>query len=238
MEKRKCLTFLFCLILCYSLFQLTARAQSSLQVTVISQGSITYPSSNVNLATITPINTFSLIYDPSYPQFSFLDSAIYYTNAPSIRIQPASVAGAREADGIWYNVKPGDHIVARCWIKVDALAGFVFKPNDATTWRGGRILVDLYGHGHWLDSHPQDGAEDESSCVSWGTSGWVLKTWDFIIPNTVYQVPVPYDPHPGGYTGPSQIDSIVMVLTCGLHGGALDRANGWFSDPVLYINPT
>lgn len=40
MEKRKCLTFLFCLILCYSLFQHTARAQSSSQISISSQGSI------------------------------------------------------------------------------------------------------------------------------------------------------------------------------------------------------
>jgi hypothetical protein len=46
MKKRKCFTFLFCLTLCFSLFQLTARAQS-LSYSVSSQGNITY---SLNLA--------------------------------------------------------------------------------------------------------------------------------------------------------------------------------------------
>jgi hypothetical protein len=127
--------------------------------------------------------------------------------------------------------------VARCWIKVVALAGFKFNSAVSSTWRRARILIDLYGHGHWLDSHPRDGAEDKASLVPWGTSGWVSKTWDFIIPNTVYYVPVRDDPHPNGYVGPARTDSIVVVLNCGNHGGALDKANAWFSDPELYINP-
>jgi hypothetical protein len=43
MEKRKCLAFILCLTLCYSLFQLTARAQSPSH-SISSQGNITYGS--------------------------------------------------------------------------------------------------------------------------------------------------------------------------------------------------
>jgi hypothetical protein len=164
---------------------------------------------------------------------------VYHTTAPSIRIQPSTQANYRESCGRWYSVKPGDHIVAKCWIKVSALAGFVYNPYNAATRRGARILIDLYGHGHWLDSYPNTAAQDIAIIVPWGTQGWVLKTWDFIVPSKTYTIPVQYDPHPTSpaYRGPSQINCIVMVLNCGNHGGGLDKANAWFSEPVLYINP-
>jgi hypothetical protein len=233
MEKRKCLTFLFCLILCYSLFQHIAKAQSSSQASIFSQGSITYSPSNVNLAVIP--SDWSLTYG-SGPQIIYLDYNVTHNSYVSIRLEPHTandVNVARECDGTWYPTKSGDHIVAKCWIRTDNST----PAENADPYHGGRIGIDLYGplgdgqHITILDSYPHDGQEHLESMVRWGTSVWTLRTWDIIIPSTVYTQDVM-----GRTIPPTQIT--YFVLWAQAMQGAITSGNAWFADAELYINPT
>jgi len=220
MEKRKRLTFLFCLILCYSLFQLTARAQSSSQATVSSSGSITYPSSNVNLEVIP--DDFSLTMG-SAPQYAYIDTSVTHNGHVSIRVEQDYVVGTREVDGTWRTVHPGDHIVIQCWIKTST-------PTDSDPYSGARVGADIYGGGasYIVDSYPHDGSEHLNSLVHWG-SDWTLKTWDFIIPSTTYT----HD-HAGNSIPATQVTSIVVWLDA----RPTDWSSyAWFSDAAMYVNP-
>jgi len=234
MEKRKCLTFLFCLILCYSLFQLTAIAQSSSKTSIFSQGSITYSPSNVNLAVIP--DDWGLTYG-SGPQIIFVDYSVIRTvGKSSIRLEPhtsADVNQWRECDGTWYPVKPGDHIVAKCWIKVDDT--YVYTGTDPPEYNGGRLGMDLYGPNGAggitiLDSYPHDGAEHIASEVHWGTIGWTLRTWDIVVQSTIYTKDV-Y----GNIIPATPITKMVLWLDV---RPATATGLVWFADAELYINPT
>jgi hypothetical protein len=232
MEKGKYLTFLFCLILCYSLFQLTARAQSSSQassssrVSISLQGRITYPPSNVNLAVIP--DGFSLTFG-TVAQYAFVDYTVFHYGTVSIRIDPTIPSASREIDGKWRNCKPGDHIVMRCWIKTGT-------PTNTDPLSGARIGIDLYaaapqaGYVNIVDGHPHDGAEHLASVVRWG-SDWTLKTWDFIVPSTFYTK------DNAGNTIPAvQIKGFIPWLDARPSDWA--NSHAYFADAELYINPT
>ena len=243
MEKRECLAFLFCLILCYSLFQPTARAQSSSQISLSSQGSITYSPLNVNLAVIPDdwgqYNLFGRVVYSQDPQIIFLDNSVTHNGHVSIRLEPHTVNDvnfAREVDCEWYNVKPGDHIVAKCWMKIDNLPGYLgLDPNDLSTWKGARIGIDFYGANGYINgvsgphgTLPQPDADIMANYVPWGTEGWVQRTIEFYVPSTV-----PIDPY---YRegNPEVPTSIVMWMQV---TNPTDSANAWFADAELYINP-
>jgi hypothetical protein len=243
MEKRKWLTCLFCLILCYSLFQHIARAQSSSQASVFSQGSITYLPSNVNLAVIP--DDWNIGFGNG-PQIIFLDYTVVHTlGKPSIRLEPhtsADVNTARECDGTWYPVKPGDHIVAKCWIKTDNST----PTENADPYHGGRIGIDFYaplGNGHItiVDGLPGNvnpyfgdpGANHLAAMVHWNTSVWTLKTWDIIIPSVIYTKDVLGNTIPA-----TPITQCVLWMQAMQVNDGTALGNAWFADAELYINPT
>lgn len=225
MEKRKCLTFLFCLVLYYSLFQHFAIAQSSSQISIDSQGSITYSPLNVNLAVIP--DDWYLAYGTG-PQIIYLDYSVTRNGRPSIRLEPhvdgVDVNYAREVNGRWYAVKPGDHIVAKCWMRIDA------NPNETSPYDGARIGIDLYCDEGILDGYPHSGQEHLNAMVVWGTTVWTQKTWDFVIPDTYYT-----SLDDGTPIAPTQVSEIVMWMQV-LPPTAL--GNAWFADAELYIIPT
>jgi hypothetical protein len=235
MEKRKCLTFLFCLLLCYSLFQHTAIAQSPSQAIIFSQGSISYPSSNVNLAVI-PDDWG--VYDnapSSYTAICHLDYSVEHTaGSPSIRIDPHTSSDTdicRECDGTWYSCNPGDNIVASVWIMVDTTTAYTNKYN------GGRLGMDFYapnGNGGItiVYSLPTD-ANNGISTVTFGTVGWKQVSWDVTVPSTTYTQDV------NGNTIPA---TPITQFVCWLDvnptsGSASVQGTAWFADAVLYINP-
>jgi hypothetical protein len=246
MEKRKCLTFLFCLILCYSLFQHAARAQSSSQATISSEGSITYSPSNVNLAVI-PDN-WSLTYG-SGPQIIYLDYNVTHNDHVSIRLDPHTdndVNYARECDCTWYLVQPGDHIVASCWIKTDPS-----QLGDTDPASGGRIGIDLWytddppnwgsvnyilwGISEATYYNPHDYDAGVANYVHWGTSTWTQRTIDFIVPDVYFT----YDYMTGQTISPVKPNVICMWMQVWSSTyGSTDPGLVWFADAELYINPT
>jgi hypothetical protein len=144
----------------------------------------------------------------------------------------SDVNTARECDGTWYSVKPGDHIVAKCWILVDHT--YVYT-GTAPAYSGGRLGMDFYapsGVGKYItivDGHPHDGSEHIASVVPWGTVGWTLRTWDIIIPNTIYT-----KDSAGKTIPPSPITCMVLWLDV---KPVSAKGSVWFADGELYINP-
>jgi hypothetical protein len=250
MEKRKCLAFLFCLILCYSLFQHTARAQSSSQASIFSQGSITYSPSNVNLAVIPDdwgdyLLYGRVVYDGE-PQITHVDSSVLHNGHVSIRID-AHQAGVdpntyREVNGDFIPVKPGDHIVFTVWVKT----GHSTLGQDGMYGNGGLILFDYYSATHRLHEHSSDNPRDDWD-PTWTTylndptryvpfnSDWTLRIIDTIVPSQVLDETT-------GQLATEPIVGIIPILQASGYivppNYSQDQGQVWFADAELYINPT
>jgi hypothetical protein len=241
--KKRSLTFLFCLLLIYSLLRPAASAQNSVQASISSQGSISYPSPSPSPSPSPTPNPQNLAVIPddwdltygSGPQIIFLDAQVTHNGHPSIRLEPHTANDAntaREADGTWYNVMPGDHIVARCWMKTDT-------NGDTVPYHGARIGIDLYnqenGHNYLLyglnsPDYPNTNDKEVLNYVTWGTSTWTQRTMDFIVPSDYFTQNL----LTGGAIPPTQVRQIVMWVQA-LPTTA--QGNAWFADAELYINP-
>jgi hypothetical protein len=190
------------------------------------------PARYVNLAVIP--NDWGLAFG-SGPQIIYLDYSVVRTvGNPSIRLEPHTandVNYAREVNGVWYRCKPGDHIVAKCWIKTDSST----PAENADPYHGGRIGIDLYapnGAGSIciVDGYPHSGQEHYDAMVRWNTPNWTLKTWDFIVPSTIYTT----DHGTGKTIPPTQITYFVLWMQA---LGPDAPGNAWFADAELYLNP-
>ena len=258
MEKKKCLTFLFCLILCYSLFQHTARAQSSSQASIFSQGSITYPPSNVNLAVIPDdweryVTEGRLANGPD-PQIVFLDTSVTHNGHVSIRCDgPATSTNQwRELDAYnassgSYNiiqVKPGDHVVFKMWMKTN-------PSTLSNPTHGARFGFDLYGSSGriWECSwgfpattnfdytNGNDYNWSAYKYVSYGTSTWTQGIIDGYIPTKFFT-------ENDGYSGGTkvipaqQVSGIIPWVGVDPSYPSSQAGSAWFADAELYINPT
>jgi hypothetical protein len=175
----------------------------------------------------------------SGPQIIFLDYSVVRTaGKPSIRLEPhtaSDVNNARECDCWLYTVKPGDHIVAKCWMKID-------DNGDRQTYSGARIGIDLYnrqnGHNYILygiqcPTYPNTPEGEKNNYVGWGTVGWVQRTIDFIVPSSFFT-----HEYSSGQTIPqTQVNGIClwMQVWSGTYGGT-EQGNAWFADAELYIN--
>ena len=231
-------------MLCYPLFQLAAMAQSSSGASILSQGSITYPASNVNLAVISATSTaWSLTYG-SGPQILSLDSSVTHNGDISIEDSPWVTGCPNDCREVDFNspyptVAPGDHIVASVWILVDNTTAYTNQ------YDGGRLGMDFYAHtsaGYGiLFTEPTD-ANNGISTVTFGTVGWTQVSWDITVPSTYYtSVILPSSGNnPSSPCNPVQIDSICCWLdvrpSLGL-GQTGTQGTVWFADAVLYINP-
>jgi len=190
--------------------------------------------SNVNLASI-PHNwenyqSQGYLAHGNGPQIIFVDSNVVRTTGkPSIRIEPHTAADlntARECNGIWYPVKPGDHIVAKCWVKID-------DNGDRYAFSGARIGIDLYSGNTLLPAtafwNTYFGGDFSKMYVHWGTVGWAQRTIDIIVPATV------------GDSGGNPVKPTSLVLWAQVWSsqyGGTEQGNAWFADAELYINPT
>jgi len=240
--KKECFAFLFCLILCYSLFQHTVRAQSSSHFNISSQGSINYTPSNVNLAVI-PDDwgdyAGNIVWASGTPQLCFLDTTVERTvGNPSIRLEPnfnGCPNSAREVDGKWYTIKPGDHIVAKCWMRV--LTGPL---TYGYPYCGGRIGIDFYGGSPIQLLYAGDfwnayyGGDVSKGYVQDSNGGaWQQRTIDIVVPATVPDVGLSRN-NPGTLVAPKEFVLWVQGAPWIIDPTA---SNVWFADAELYINP-
>jgi archaellum component FlaG (FlaF/FlaG flagellin family) len=188
-------------------------------------------------------DNYQLTYGPG-PQIIFLDYNVVRTvGKPSIRLErhtAADVNTMREVDGTWYSIKPGDHIVAKVWIKTT-----VSNLGDTDYRDGGRIGIDFYAHtsvGYSIVDSADSSIGDTptagshipvGNCVlNWNNPTWTQKGWDIIVPTAQYtQV------KRGGTVqaiNPVQIDSFVVWFDGRPVG---DTGLIWFADGEIYINP-
>lgn len=191
-----------------------------------------------NLALIP--DDWSLTYG-SGPQIIHLDYSVTHNGDVSIRLDPHTdndVNTNRECDGTWYTVKPGDHVVAKVWIKTSPSSS-----GDSDYRHGGRIGIDCYantsvGYGvvdaaSEVLGGPATGHIPGQDCVlNWNSSIWTQKGWDITIPTAIYTTV-----HREGTIqncDPIQIDSMVLWLDVRPEA---DAGLVWFSSAELYINP-
>jgi hypothetical protein len=175
-----------------------------------------------------------------YPQITHADFSVTHNGNPSVRIDgPGTYPnGAREVNHGWITVKPGDHIVFKCWIKT----------NPSTFGDGGTIAFDCYGpNERIMEVHPRtiqteiwnggsrptgwSGMAGSSIYIPYGRD-WTQITLDVTIPYTTFthndwQKPLTY--------GPQQITGILPMLAASWNKG--ESASVWFADAELYINP-
>ena len=244
MENRKILNLILLTLLCYTLFPSTAISTISSQTSVRSQGNIFYSVPAKNLAVI-PDDWHLPVEDGGLgtQQTPYLDYNFKRTpdSSPSICIAP-HVPGVdpnecRECDGKWYQVKPGDHIVASIWIYAgDSGSGL----DESDLYTGGKLGFDYYIKTDdyvWgvVEAHPRL-LEHEPSMVDWGSKTWTKKTWDVIVPDTYYDTIAQ-----GGWPltwstleVPLQISWMVLWVDV---KPVDDTGTIWFSDAEFYINP-
>ncbi|MDD1744793.1 MAG: hypothetical protein LUQ20_03135, partial [Candidatus Methanoperedens sp.] len=210
----------------------------STKATVASNGRILAPTpTSTNLA---PIPTAWYLTYGSGSQIIYLDTAVTHNSNPSIRLDQHTSADAntgRECDSLWFAVKPGDHIIYKCWIKISA-SGI----GDTNPFSGARIGIDFYDSkritGLQSDGkhgiYPNEDAQAISDhYVHWGTSGWVQRTIDFTVPNTMASDGTPY---PEGQLH-TPTGMILWMQVWSSSYGSTDPGQAWFSEAALYINP-
>jgi hypothetical protein len=165
------------------------------------------------------------------PAHMIVDTSVEHTPGnPSIRLDPTTAAlnPNRECDGQWLPCKPGDHITISIWILMDNVT------TNTDPYLGGRLGFDFIapmGDGTItiVDGFPHGGAEHLASVVRWGTAGWVQKSWDYIVPDTVFTKDV------YGNTIPA---SPITMFVFWIDLKPIDTGKAWFADAEVYINPT
>ncbi len=176
----------------------------------------------------------------------YYDTTTTHNGAPTWRIEPGASL-AVDHDWGMLAIKPGDHIVMKCWVKTSG------TPDSVVGRSGATVAFDVYGNygGTWarigccnspgfipLQGNYGNGWPSDSATwlVNWGNN-WVLKTFDFIVPSqwwgdgamSSHQVPR------GTYATPAWICPWLMVTAN--YGSNIGTYTTWVSDFQLYINP-
>jgi hypothetical protein len=160
------------------------------------------------------------------------DTSVLYNGEQSIRIdaKPVGTNGAREADGIWLEVEPGQHIIFSCWMKTTASSY-----GDTAQQSGARIGFDYYDGSNRLCGIQYSGAytrtpsdsQVAAQYVHWGTSTWTLRTIETIVPSIVYS-------DSGQARTPVAIIPTMQVWSTTY--GASDSGQAWFANPQVTIS--
>ena len=168
-----------------------------------------------------------------------LDTNVLYNGNPTIRIDPPGNTGnaARECDGPYISIAPGDQIVFSCWIKTTASSLGDTNPNS-----GGRIGIDFYSAAGRITGTdapdgsvwtPTGGWPNGQTYVNWNTNTWTQVTISFTVPSTY-----PADGTTGSYSAgqlviPTAIIPWMQVWSSTY--GASDQGQAWFANSQLTI---
>ena len=177
-----------------------------------------------------------------------LDKSVLYNGAPTIRQDPIWSTNdnyAREVNGPWLAIKPGDHIVFSCWIKTSASSY-----GDTNPCSGARIGIDFYGEGGVITGTASPNGASWTPSGSWATNTylnyvhWGTSTWTQIVMS--FTVASSYSASPG-YAGnqnnfyvgqwvtPTGIIPWMQVWSSTY--GASDSGQAWFANAQLTITP-
>src|SRR5208283_5194349 len=264
MKKSKYFAIILCIMLCYSITYLIAQAQVSTEVSMSSYGSVVASASSPSPTptpkptttpspTPTPKPTTNVAPVPNGWTTAdtgmewgiggvtnvVLDTNVLYNGNPTIRIDPVGNTGnaARECDGPYISIAPGDQIVFSCWIKTTASSLGDTNPNS-----GGRIGIDFYSAAGRITGTdapdgsvwtPTSGWPNGQTYVNWNTNTWTQVTISFTVPSTY-----PADGTTGGYSAgqlviPTAIIPWMQVWSSTY--GASDQGQAWFANPQLTI---
>jgi hypothetical protein len=184
--------------------------------------------SNANLAVI-PDDW----YYTQYPNIHLDYDVVRTPGDPSIRLEPHTANdtnSAREVDGKWYDIKPGDHVVAKCWMRV--LTG---PSTYGYPYCGARIGIDFYGGSpyrlldaaqFWSDYYGGDFSKGYVQDSNGGA--WQQRMIDIVVPATV-----------GDSAGNPQVPTQFVLWLQGAPWIVDSTSTSvWFADAELYINPT
>lgn len=165
--------------------------------------------------------------------YLFIDNSVLHNGHSTLRMQADYGTRGSGRDGFikapnsWIPIKPGDHIVFSCWMKLNAGNGLF---NGDAAHSGSRLGIDFYDNvGHIGDTSALNGnpdqtdAETRASLVNWGDTVWEKRTMDFIVHTH-------YDEHGAGRRPTGMIPWIQTVPR-------LNTGYGWFADCELYVNP-
>jgi hypothetical protein len=209
---------------------------------------------NINLARIPDDwGQYKIFGDVKYdgdPQITHVDLNMLHNGHPSIRVD-AHQEGIdpnhwREVNTELIPVKPGDHIVFKCWVKT----GHSTLGQDGKVPSSVIILFDYYGASGRLREHSSDNPRNDID-PKWQTqyddpqqyvpmnSDWTLRTLDTIVPAQVLD----------DRTGQLATEPITGIIACLVAGSYVvdnpaggdklqDEGPVWFADAELYINPT
>ncbi|HZK68864.1 MAG TPA: hypothetical protein VFC36_04620, partial [Paludibacter sp.] len=174
-----------------------------------------------------------------------LDYNVRYNGEPTMRQDPVWSTNnyAREVNGPYLNVKPGDHIVFSCWIKTTASS---YGDKDLNS--GARIGIDFYGtKGALGGSVSPNGAvwtttggypsNTYLNYVHWGTNTWTKIEMSFTVAQSypaIYGYAGNYNYATGQWVTPSAIIPFMQVYSSTY--GTSDSGQAWFADPQLTIN--
>ncbi len=159
------------------------------------------------------------------PSFQFLDTTMTHNGNPSIRLGPDTTR-ERDCIGYWSNLKPGDHVVLKVWIKTGSAQDSAH--NGDKTYGGGRLGIDFYGGGEVLPPSLPGTVYGYDSWVPFG-SDWTLRSYDLIVPDMSYN-----KNYAGQSISPRQVDGCIPWLQVMPY---TEPGLAWFADAELYINP-
>jgi hypothetical protein len=244
-------------LLLASLFICPLSAAISDSQEVQSTGIVISPSpspspSSPNLALIPDVWCPSSLYWNDGHDYWFVDNTVTYNGYPSIREAPdvwyddggiylkdtANLQGSgyRVAGGFIRNIKAGDHIVFKCWIKTGHAQN---GPDGDPNYGGARLIIDAWidtGYGPmWRPTDAENWQTDNQGhylyIVPFGQD-WTQIIWDVVVPSD------PITEVVWNLGNPFQVTGYIIGI-----GPSFQRlpqtetANVWFADAELYINP-
>lgn len=184
------------------------------------------------------------------PQIVFLDTNVLHNGKPTVRCDgPATSTNMyRELDAYrsypdyaLIQVKPGDHVVFKIWMKTNPSTTGL----NGITNAGARFGFDLYGPSGriWECSWGFPDTTDFNTYnwaaykfVPYGTSTWVQGIIDGYIPTKIF---TKNDGYSGGsgIIPPQQVNAIIPWVLMNPGYPSSESGQAWFADAELYINP-
>ena len=251
---KKICCFIFMASMFFSLL-FSVKADPSSEAAILSQGNIVYNQLIAPIPTPMPILTtgenlgaipddwgdyqyFGDVCFGKGPQITHVDNTVLHNGNVSVRIdthvEGVDINLERELDTYGFSVKPGDHIVFRCWIKTESASNP--SNNNNQHYGGARIGLEYFvNNGYYVDGYPgtEYHYDEEYGFVTWGTTTWTFRQWDVIVPATYYSKGY----LPGGVTGTFSARQITGVFFWMQVMPYYEEGSAWFADAEIYINP-
>jgi hypothetical protein len=166
-----------------------------------------------------------------------VDSSVTYNGQTSIRNDPHTSSDtnyARECDGPWIPVSPGDHVVFSCWMKTSAST----LGDNGNPLYGARIGIDFYANGQITGTASPDGSVYNPITGVWPSGqtfvAWDTSTWTQVVMNFVVAASYP-STGGGGYPTVGQMVVPTGIIPWMQVTQVNDGGQAWFANTQLTI---